>query len=544
VILDNLNQIQEKLPRELNRNGLVQLCGRRPEWLFENYPERNKDGEIIYSFGVGRVSDAIQYACASKGIFSASERVRGRGAWIDEDGRLILHLGDLVLIGERQESPGLVGEFVYPGAPAIPKPWPTPVRGGIDGVGAELLKNVETWKWRRSKRDPRLIIGWIGAAIVGGALYWRASIWLTGDPGTGKSTLLKMIKGILGRALIASGDATSAGIRQILGFASLPVALDEIEAGENDQQVQQILKLIRNSASGSTALRGGIDHSPTESTLRSSFLANSVLVPAMSRADRGRVTIAELLEMPKDAKPPDLSPARLRDMGAKLLRRMVDQWCRWPETLEMYRAACAKKGLSSRDCDQYGTLLAAADLLIEDSEIHSDFVEELVEELTINDTFDGDEAARDQDRCLQHLLTSLLPPDGPNRRSVSHWVEQAVDGTEAGQRKEGFYNQDSTVDGRKAANDLLGTYGMRIYMENGRSYFAVANSHQALNRLFVGTHWAGHSGKSSVWKQTLMRLNGAHQSEKTVRFDGAATGRATLIPLERVCQPDAPAQQE
>ena len=49
VILDNLNQIQEKLPRELNRNGLVQLCGRRPEWLFENYPERNKDGEIIVS---------------------------------------------------------------------------------------------------------------------------------------------------------------------------------------------------------------------------------------------------------------------------------------------------------------------------------------------------------------------------------------------------------------------------------------------------------------------------------------------------------------
>ena len=338
------------------------------------------------------------------------------------------------------------------------------------------------------------------------------------------------------------------------------------------------MKLIRNSASGSTALRGGTDHNPTESTLRSSFLANSVLVPAMSRADRSRVTIGELLEMPKDAKPPDLSPARLRDMGAKLLRRMVDQWCRWPETLEMYRAACAKKGFNSRTCDQYGTLLAAADLLIEDSEIHSDFVEELVEELTIDDALEGDEAARDQDRCLQHLLTSLLPPDGPNRRSVGHWVEQAVDGTETGQRQDGIYNQNSADDGRKTVNDLLGTFGMRIYIENGRSYFAVANSHQALNRLFVGTHWAGQSGKSSVWKQTLMRLketlknsassildlgksktyiapsvyfpifsvslNGAHQSEKTVRFDGAATGGATLIPLERVCQPDAPAQQE
>jgi len=541
VLLDNLNQLQEKAPRELSRNGIVQLCGRRPEWLFDNYGQRNEEGEVVRC-KPERVADAIQYTCASKGIFSASERVRGRGAWLGDDGRLVLHCGDVVLIGGQQRPPGLIEEYVYPAGPAILKPWPTPVRGGLDGGGAEVLGLLKTWNWRHPKLAPRLFLGHIGASMVGGALGWRPTVWVTGDSGTGKSTLLKLPKGMLGHALIASGDASAAGIRQKLAFASLPVALDEIEAGQDDPQVQQILKLIRNSSTGSMALRGGADHRGAEFTSRSCFLANSVLVPAMSRADRNRVWIAELLELPNGVVPPDLSTARLRDLGAKLLRRMMDGWYRWSATLEMYRAACARKGFSSRACDLYATLLAAADLLIEDVEIHVDYAEELVEELLIDGSA-ADEVDRDQDRCLQHLLTSLLPPDGPNRRSVGHWIAQAVDGIPAEQRQETFGNIDPTFDGRKTANDLLGTFGMRIVAEDGQRWFAVANSHTALARLFAGTHWLGRSGASSIWKQTLGRLPGARQTERTLRFDGAATGRATLIPLALVYQPDAAARE-
>jgi hypothetical protein len=538
VILDNLNQLHQKTPRELSRNGIVQLCGRRPEWLFDNYGQRNEEGEIV-RYKPDRVADAIMYSCAEKGIFSPAEMVRGAGAWLGDDGRLVLHCGDVVLIGGRQHTPGLLETYVYPAAAAIPKAWPTPVRGGVDGVGAGLLGLIKTWNWRHPRRDPRLAIGWIGASMVGGALDWRPAWWVTGDSGTGKSTLLKLIKGLFGRALIASGDASAAGIRQKLAFASLPVALDEIEAGQDDPQVQQILKLIRNASTGSTALRGGADHSGAEFTIRSCFLANSVLVPAMSRADRSRVAISELLEMPKGVVPPDLSPARLRDLGAKLLRRMIDGWHRWPATLEMYKAACARRGLNSRACDVVATLLAAADLLLEDAELHADFAEEVVDEVVV-DAGDEDEGARDQDRCLQHLLTSPLPPDGPNRHSVGHWVAQAVDGIPAEQRQESF-STGGYGDGRKAANDLLGTYGMRIVTEDGQKCLAVANSHQGLARLFAGTHWLGRSGTSSIWRQTLMRLPGAQPSKKTVRFDGAATGRATLIPLPIVYQPDAPA---
>ena len=181
VILDNLNQIQEKPPRELNRNGLVQLCGRNG--CLRTTPSAIAKARSSTASVRGEFRTRSNTPARAKGFSQPLKRVRGRGAWIDEDGRLVLHLGDMVLIDGRQVPPGLVGEFVYPGAPAIPKPWSTPVRGGIDGVGSELLKIVETWNWGRPKRVPRLVIGWIGAAMVGGALHWRASIWLTGDPG-------------------------------------------------------------------------------------------------------------------------------------------------------------------------------------------------------------------------------------------------------------------------------------------------------------------------------------------------------------------------
>jgi hypothetical protein len=537
VLLDNLNQLQEKGPRELSRNGIVQLSGRNPQWLFDNYGERNKEGSVV-RYKSERVADGIMVGCARLGIFAASEVLRGTGAWIGNDGRLVLHCGDAVREGDQWRSPGRIEPFIYPAGPAILRPWPTPVPGGSDGPGAAALQLFGSWNWRHPKRDPRLMVGAIGAAMTGGAIDWRPVTWITGDPGTGKSTLLKTLKGMLGRALLSSGDATQAGIRQKVGFSSLPVALDEIEAGEDDRKVQEILRLIRNSASGSTALRGGADHIGAEFTLRSCFFVNSVLPPAMTKADRSRIALLELQELAPDSVPPDLSPERQRDIGGKLLRRMADGWWRWNDTLALYRAACARKGYGARASDVYATLLAAADLLIEDAEINADHADELVSAVMI-EGLDGDEASSDQDRCLQHLMTSLLPPDGPNRRSVGHWVAQAIDGIPLDDRQHSFEGVPN--DGRKAANDTLATFGMRIVADDRQKWFAVANSHQALAKLFAGTHWAGRSGTTSVWKQTLQRLPGARRSETAVRFDGAATGRATLIPLPVVYTADPPA---
>jgi hypothetical protein len=215
-----------------------------------------------------------------------------------------------------------------------------------------------------------------------------------------------------------------------------------------------------------------------------------------------------------------------------MLRRLVDGWPRWNDTLAMYRAAFGRKGYGARGADVFGTMLAAADLLLDDAELNSDFADERVDEVTTAAIAGDDDMSADEERCLQHLLTSLLPPDGPNRRNVGHWVGDVCDEAAKPDWQRSTDHQ--------AAALILGTFGLKVAANSGRQYLCVANSHQALGRLFQGTHWAGQSGATSVWKQSLARLRGAMPSASAVRFDKAATARATLIPIELVYQPDKP----
>jgi len=533
--LDGLNQIRELSPRAHSRNGIVQLYGPHQNLLVEYYPrwkvKTDEDGNVVEKILIGfrpeQATDALMGAAARKGVWNPSERVRGCGAWLRNDGGLAYHSGDGILLAggkrarDKWREPGLIDEFVYPAAAPILRPWPTAVPGE---PAATVMELFGSWNWRHKACDPRLLLGWLGAAMIAGAVDWRPVVWITGGPGTGKSTLHRVLKGMLGGAILAVADASAAGIWQRTGFSSLPVALDELEPGEDDRRAQGILRLIRTAASGSMLLRGGADHTGAEFTLRSCFMASSVLVPPLSKADRSRIAILELLDLDKDETPPDMRPDRLRDLGSKLLRRLVDGWARWNDTLALYRAALARKGYGARGADVFGTLLAAADLLLDDAELNADFADEKVDEVTTLAIAGDDDMSADEDRCLQHLLTSLLPPDGPGRRSVGRWVGDACDGDR---------------DAAGAAQDMLRTYGMKTEPgDDGRRYFVVANSHQGLARLFQGTHWGSRSGTTSVWKQSLARIPGAQASAGVVRFDKASVGRATLIPIEHVYHPD------
>ena len=60
----------------------------------------NKDGEPTRGFHADSAADALMHACSQKGIIDPAEAVRGCGAWSDDKGGLVLHLGDMVWIEE------------------------------------------------------------------------------------------------------------------------------------------------------------------------------------------------------------------------------------------------------------------------------------------------------------------------------------------------------------------------------------------------------------------------------------------------------------
>lgn len=350
-------------------------------------------------------------------------------------------------------------------------------------------------------------------------------VWITGGPGTGKSTLRDAILDPLaGGALVSIADATAAGIWQRLGWATLPVAVDELEAEADSRRQLNVVKLARLAASGGLVLRGGSDHKEAQFTARSAFLFSSILIPPLPPADRSRIVILELGSL-GDRPRPSIAPGRLTELGRLIRTRLVQGWPRLEALREWYRAEGwqGTPRLEARACDLYGTLLAVAEILLADDR------EELAHEpaqwldLVRREAAQIQGEARDEDECLAHLLSSIVQVSPSDRKTIAQLVHVAAD------RGGGD---------PVPAQRLLGTCGLRVEGIDGVQHLAIANKHQGLVLLFSQTHWGTRSGSSAPWVQAFRRLAarmGGGPSPRLLWFGGVAS-RATILPLEK-CLP-------
>lgn len=529
--LDEMQQLIELALRDHSHNAIKGLFGTKSHLLYEFWPRHNKDGEAT-GWRPELAGEALMAAAAYKGVIDLFDRVRGPGAWLGDDGELILHCGDGVLVGNLWRGCGALARHVYPAAAPKPRPSQMLAPGGSRGPAYELLTLLKTWAWRRPEIDPYLLLGWIGAAMVGGALAWRPAVWITGDRATGKSTLQELLRLVFDEGGIFSlADASQAGITQYVKHASLPVAIDELEADEDNRRAKNIIQLAILAASGGQMARGGADHHGHTFTVRFCLLFSSILIPPLAPQVRSRLAVLELDPL-GTTKSPTLDRRKLRALGAALRRRLVDQWGRFPAALEAYRMALAEAGHSGRGADQYGTLLACQEVLLHDgAEIPSDSLDEWRDKLKAVTIADRADDLADHERCLTFILSSIVDPyRGGSRRTIAQWIADALSGAQ---------------DQPGSANAVLETYGLRVQADQPGGplttivpYLYVSNSHQGLAELFHGTHWAGSSGKSAVYVQAIRRVLYAMPGSdpETMRFGGVTT-RYTKVPLE-VALPD------
>jgi len=542
-----LNAMRELEPLTAQEHGRLHLlglmCGNEA-LLYRFWPRLGKEsrgGErAIVGWRPELVAETLMGACARAGIWDVVNRVRGTGGWLGELGELVLHCGDAIyrsappatslppIAGDPvPRQPGQLGRFVYPAAAPAPRPAEQRVEGGEDGPGAKLLRVFGTWNWRR-ECDAHLLLGWTVAGMLGAALKWRPMVWTTGDAGTGKSTLHDWLKEILGapQGLLDVVDTSAAGLWQSVKQSSQPVAVDELEADADDRKQQAVIKLARLAASGGVILRGGSDHGATEFSARNCFLFTSILIPPLRSADRQRMAILELDPLGRGTTPPSLVPADVQKMGRELRRRLLDQWPRYGRTLELFRQALAKGGHSGRQADQWGTLLACADLALNDwSEPDGDELANWAERLALGGLHEVSDDAPDHERCLEHLRS--VPIDafrGGLRQTLGTVIAEAA----------GLRETPEDATDTAGAQKTLGAFGVKVVTwDDGKAYVAVANNHQGLAVLFAGTHWAGRSGAIGVWVQALRRVPGHILPASPLRFAGVSA-RATLVPIDRM----------
>ncbi|MBO9380281.1 hypothetical protein GG804_26300 [Sphingomonas histidinilytica] len=562
--LDEARQMIRMSTKDWNDVGIITLFGREYKFLETHWPRYGKpvkdphtgrDHYPIVGFVYADVKKELIQAASFAGIFDPEGHVRERGAHSGPDGELILHCGDRVLLGglrringesrpARWVDPGLIDGFVYPTKPGIPKP---AAESPDSAPAAKTLALLKTWNWVRPVIDPWLLLGQLGAMAVAGALPWRPHSWITGSRGTGKTTLngeKGLIAIMFGDGVIRTADATEAGIRQLTKLQTLPIMFDEREPSEQGTTSDPVIKLARLASSGSKIHRGSQDHTAAEFAAQTCFLFSSILVPPMLAQDRSRLTFLELKKL-EGGVGIRLDPGEWRQVGAMLRRRMVDQWWRFHATLEAYQLALMQVGFDQRGQDQYGTLLACADLLMFDGmdglieerfdpiaeDISPSRVAEWAERLMFIMTSEAQDDRADEADAATHLASSYLHArGGEDQEPISRVIRKGMLLT-----NEQVMNRARarlSAVGIRLVNKVdkpKGGVGVKPAKLGEQVYVAIGGKRlHGLAKQFEKTVWAG-----GVWSQSFGRLPGAIKGVD-VKFDGIKD-RATLVPIEHIC---------
>lgn len=518
---------------ELFRGRHLYLYWAWPKWT----SGKERENPDVDGWKNERAREALIAAATAKGPWSSVEKVRGRGCWRGEDGKLLLHCGDVLLAGARGQPPGEIGGHVYPTRAPLMRPWPGPIDDQKNP--ARLLRPLlSSWSWQRPDVDPHLLLGWIGCAFLGPALAWRSNVYLTGDAGMGKSTLQALIKGLLGDWLIDTTNTTAAGIYQHVGQDGLAVAVDEFEGKDDNRAAAKILELARQASSGGQGLRGGDRGTGSEFCIRSAFLFSSINTPPLKPQDVSRFALLKLQRLKPTSSPFALDMPNLNIIGRTVLRRLVSQFHRFEATLQAFRDELADAGMDPRGQMQFGTLLACADLIEHDGwdadrlkvPTESGDLKRWAELLDVRSMAEFEDRTQNWLNCLNRMLS--VPVDA--WRNGTRWtVGQILEDWHA--QHEDFGND------VKRVRSVLGQAGLGLIRRGrvgGGDWLAVPNNNPILQRLFEGSDWVGSPG-AGVWAGALRQSppGEVHEVDDGMRINGVKS-RCTLIRLDALYGPD------
>lgn len=484
------------------------FAGDAIDWLMREFPAFSQNG-LWTGFKADLAQIALFTACEKRGVFDAREKVRGLGCWRGPDGELIQHLGNEVRIGDQKLKPGMIGEHVYPGRPAVAPP----MDGGKEAA-IKVLTDFSSWSWSRGSLDARLLLGWLGCAVLGAALDWRPMVFMTGDAGTGKSTLQERIKKLLPGRLASTVDASPAALRQIVNQDAIGVSFDEIEADMNTDQAVSVMKLARVAASGGTTYRGGSDHKASEFTLRGCFAFSAIVPPSMRAQDMQRMAFLRLQPLKKGTELADYSDAELKVMGQRLVGRLVEGWPRFKSVLKAYEDALQHRdfGHNQRGAKQFGTLLAVADLLLYDRDAPPsiDEAQNLARGLARADLYEYESSDPTWLLIFRHIMSAPIEGAAKGGETVAEVVRRFV-------KASGTSNAEEISSLQRKLNRA----GLAVVKgRKGHMFLAIPPRHQAVQAMFRDTDWRA-AGGDGAWTSALRNAEkfDAERNEGVVRAD-------------------------
>jgi hypothetical protein len=496
---------------KLDGVSLTKLFGRQQnycEWSFPRFgkAQKNSEGEEYFPINgleyqkMGRCFVAEAHR---KGLFDPERQHRGRGGWTNAHGDFLWHSGEWLWISQNRRlqraRPNAVDGKLYTVAPNLLTPWAETVPAE-ESPAAKILEILTSWNWQRPYLDPFLVLGWIVTALMGGALPMRPIVFTTGGPGVGKTTLHNLIQAVLDTAVMHTSDTTSAGITQEKERDSTAVIVDEFEAdATNRMKRKAVIDLARISAYGGRIFRGGADHKGVSFEARFSFFFSAILAPPMGTADKSRMAVINLDELPKGIDTGQMEKRTVgADDGRQMLRQIMDGWHDFRASiLPDWQNTLRRQDFNERAIDTYATLLAAAQLVLgaaamEKAGLPVDDQNALGEMISEATRSERASQRPPWQKCLEHLLSAPIQAYKGGERPT---VGGTLDALEAGEPFKDFDNARDAL--RLAELALLDKLPRRQADKHGRKKFeqvqgyalAIPPAAQALEDIFRDTEW-------------------------------------------------------
>ena len=487
-------QIISRTPATLKEEmHLLQLAPR--DWWQDTVLDGNEFKAGVFSF----CAEWAINQCRKKGIYNP-EKIRGRGAWID-DSRIVIHTGDeLIVDGERKTIATFNSQYIYPRSQHIFFSTENPLS---NQDAHQLLEVCQSLFWERTQYALYLA-GWCAIAPFCGALDWRPHIWITSKAGSGKSWVQENVirPMIAGFGCVVQGRTTEAGIRQELGSDSLPVLFDEAES-ENERGtavIENILTLMRQASSegGGKIFKGSASGKSQSFMVRSSFALSSIHVPIQHLSDQTRIAILSLIQDNTPEAQEHFKQLKERvhvlinkDYAHRMQARVAANLHVLKHNAGIFADAIAQKISSKRLGDQYGILIAGAYILTSTKKITPEAAAEWVDK---HDWSDQEEIKEESDEhkifrnVMNHILT-VETKNRPMRRSVSELVD--------------ISRQYTPVDDiePKTAVETLERNGLRVE----RDCVIIADCHDGVAKMMP------RDGTIKNWGIKLKDLNGAER---------------------------------
>jgi putative DNA primase/helicase len=515
----------------MSEKGLLTIHGDREFWAAQQYSTGKRVDWIAAGLNV-------MNECRAMNIYD-TRRLRGRGVWIDRDKgnseRAMLHTGSDLFIsrpGQELKSTSFV---------RVKSPWIYEKRKDLihdanygvcasDDEGRLIREMCQQMRWS-SDLYGDLLAGWLATAMVCGGMDWRTHCWVTGNHGTGKSTVVnKIISTCMGKfALYPEGSTTEAGLRAALQSDAIPVVFDESEKEKYaEDRMLQILALMRQASSEGqgTIIKGSATHVAHEFNIRSAFMLVSIGVSLKQGADLSRTAVLSIRPSgsyaPSERVKLDEKWARLQDIQAmlpldlpqKLIARQTKNLFSLRHNIVVFKETISNLLGSPRLGDQLGTLMAGSHSLYSTQRLNVKQCEKYLSRHNLNDFTEVKEEQEDV-ALLRHLCSSIIRAEtvhGAQDRSVGELLRIALNVLET-----------EDVPFRNATSTLL-RYGIRVEIEHGiRTGVWLANKWPPLDRLMQTAEFA------QGWVNIMKRHPLARPSTNAVHFAGS-TSRATFIP--------------